>query len=208
MITLYTFCSLATVLILMSAVLPMFLPVAAVISCACAYYIITKVYINSARDLKMMESVPKSPLYQHFGEALSGSISVRAYGHVRRCIEESHHLIDGFNRPYIVLWAAKEWLTVRVACLSAFISWLTGTFLLWRVDTGGVDPGTAGLVLTYAATFSENVLRLVQFYAIVQQSFNSVDRVLEYTEIPSEPSEPIEQPPHGISPQWPAHGSV
>ncbi|KAJ5256557.1 ATP-dependent bile acid permease [Penicillium angulare] len=206
MSTLYTFCSLATVLILISAMLPVFLPVAAVIYCA--YYVITNVYINSARDLKRMESVQQSPLYQHFGEALSGSISVRAYGQVKKFTEENHGLIDGFNRPYVVLWAVKEWLTVRVACLSAFISWLTGIFLLWRVDTGDIDLVTAGLVLTYAATFTENVLCLVQLYAIVQQSFNSVDRVLEYTELPSEPSEPIEQTPYDLSPQWPVRGSV
>ncbi|KAJ5738957.1 hypothetical protein N7493_002112 [Penicillium malachiteum] len=206
MSTLYTFCSLATILILISAILPMFLPVAAFI--CFVYYIITKVYINSARDLKRLEAVQQSPLYQHFGEALRGFISIRAYGHVERLTEENHRLIDSFNQPYVLLWAAKKWLTVRVACLSALISWLTGTFLLWRLDHGTVNPGVAGLVLTYAGTFTENVLWLVQLYTIVQQSFNSVDRVMEYTEISSESSEPLKSTLYDLSPQWPTHGAV
>lgn len=204
--TFYTFCSLAAVIILISAIIPVFLPVAVII--CFAYSIITVIYINSARDLKRVESVQRSPLYQHFGEALAGYISVRAYGHVERYIKENQILIDGYNQPYILLWAAKEWLTLRIACLSALISWMTGTFLLWGMDRGTVSPGIAGLALTYAATFSDNVLWFVQLYAIVQQSFNSVERIVEYTDIEQEPSEPLEPPPYDLSPHWPLHGHV
>ncbi|KAL6904509.1 P-loop containing nucleoside triphosphate hydrolase protein [Trichoderma evansii] len=194
--TFYTFCSLATVIILISAMIPVFLPIAAII--CFAYYIITIIYINSARDLKRIESVQRSPLYQHFGEALTGYVSV----------QENQILTDGYNQPYVLLWAAKEWLTLRIACLSAMISWLTGTFLLWGLDRGTVNPGIAGLALTYAATFSDNVLWFVQLYAIVQQSFNSVERIVEYTDIKQEPSEPLETSSYDLSPQWPIHGHV
>ncbi|KAJ5725679.1 ATP-dependent bile acid permease [Penicillium malachiteum] len=199
MSTFYTFCSLATILILISAIVPMFLPVAAFI--CFVYYIIFKVYINSARDLKRLEAVQQSPLYQHFGEAVRGYISIRAYGQVARFTKENHCLIDSFNQPYVLLWAAKQWLTVRVACLSALISWLTGIFLLWRLDHGTVNPGIAGLVLTYAATFPENVLWLVQLHTIVQQSFNSVDRVTRHTKISSESSESLEESLFDLSPK-------
>ncbi|KAJ4861308.1 ABC transporter domain-containing protein [Trichoderma breve] len=206
MSTFFTFCSLSTVIILISITIPLFIP-AAVIICL-AYYIITLIYINSARDLKRIESVQRSPLYQHFGEALAGYVSVRAYGHANRFTEENHVFIDGYNQPYVLNWAAKEWLTLRIASLSALISWLTGTFLLWGLGRGTVNAGIAGLVLTYAATFSDNVLWFVQLYAIVQQSFNSVERIVEYTEIKREPSEPLEPSSYDLSPQWPIHGHV
>ncbi|PON24689.1 ATP-dependent bile acid permease [Trichoderma gamsii] len=206
MSTFYTFCSLATGIILISVTVPVFLPIAIII--CFAYYIITVIYINSARDLKRIESVQRSPLYQHFGEALAGYISVRAYGQIERYKKENQMLIDGYNQPYVLLWAAKGWLTLRIACLSALISWLTGTFLLWRMDSGTVGPGIAGLALTYAATFSDNVLWFVQLYAIVQQSFNSVERIVEYTDIKQEPSQPLETSPYNLSPHWPAHGNV
>ncbi|KAL6803468.1 P-loop containing nucleoside triphosphate hydrolase protein [Trichoderma sp. SZMC 28012] len=196
MSTFYTFCSLSTVIILISITIPLFIP-AAVIICL-AYYAITVIYINSARDLKRIESVQRSPLYQHFGEALAGYVSV----------QENHVFIDGYNQPYALNWAAKEWLTLRIASLSALISWLTGTFLLWGLGRGAVNAGIAGLVLTYAATFSDNVLWFVQLYAIVQQSFNSVERIVEYTEIKREPSEPLEPSAYDLSTQWPIHGHV
>lgn len=191
--TIYTFCSLVTVMILISAIIPSFLPIAAII--CFAYYIITVIYINSARNLKRIESVQRSPLYQQFGEVLTGYVSVRAYGHVKRYIEENQMLIDGYNQPYALLWAAKAWLTLWIACLRALISWLTGSFLLWGLDRGTVNPGIAGLVLTYATTFSNNVVWFIQLYAIVQQSFNLVESIVEYTEISQEPREPLKPSP-------------
>ncbi|KAL7907490.1 P-loop containing nucleoside triphosphate hydrolase protein [Trichoderma velutinum] len=206
MSTFYTFCSLCIVIILISTSIPLFIP-AAVIICL-IYYIITVIYINSARDLKRIESAQRSPLYQHFGEALAGYVSVRAYGRVNRFTEENRIFIDGYNQPYVLIWAAKEWLTLRIASLSALISSLTGAFLLWGLGRGAVDAGVAGLVLTYAATFSDNVLWFVQLYVIVQQSFNSVERIVEYTGIKSERSEPLEPSSYDLSPQWPIHGHV
>ncbi|KAL6697053.1 P-loop containing nucleoside triphosphate hydrolase protein [Trichoderma pleuroticola] len=192
MSTVYTLCSLSTVIILISIMIPLFIP-AAVIICL-VYYNITVIYINNVRDLKRMESAQRSPLYQHFGEALTGYVSVRAYGHMNRFTEENQ--------------AAKQWLTSRIAFLSALISWLTGTFLLWGLGRGTVDAGIAGIVLTYAVTFSDNVLWFVQLYAILQQSFNSAERIVEYTDIKREPSESLEPPSYDLSPQWPIHGHV
>jgi ABC-type multidrug transport system fused ATPase/permease subunit len=150
--TFHIFFSLVMLVVLISIVLPAFLPVAVVI--CLAYYAITIVYTNSSRDLKRIASVERSPLYQQFGESLSGYVSIRAYGRVSSFTAQNHRLIDGFNRPYTLLWAAKEWLAFRVACLSSLISSLTGAFVLWKL--GSISPGAAGLVLTYAATFTDD----------------------------------------------------
>lgn len=96
----------------------------------------------------------------------------------------------------------------RIVCLSALISWMTGTFLLWGMDRGTVSLGIAVLALTYAATFSGNVLWFVQLYVIVQQSFNSVERIVEYTNIEQELSEPLELSLYDLSPRWSLHGHV
>ncbi|RAL12903.1 P-loop containing nucleoside triphosphate hydrolase protein [Aspergillus homomorphus CBS 101889] len=173
--TFYTFCSLATVIVLISAMLPVFLPAAAII--CFAYYIITVVYINSARDLKRIEAVQRSPMYQHFGEALAGYVSVRAYGRVAQFTNQIHDFTDAFNQPYMLLWAAKEWLTFRIACLSALISWLTGTILLWSLGRGAVSPGIAGLVLTASTPLSE-WLSTVSFRAYTTRYAPELDPVL------------------------------
>jgi ABC-type multidrug transport system fused ATPase/permease subunit len=66
----------------------------------------------------------------------------------------------------------------------------------------------AGLALTYATTFSDNVLWFVQLHAMVQQSFNSVERIVEYKEIRREPRETLEPLPYDLLPQWPTQSCV
>lgn len=185
--TLNTLSGLVMIIGLISAVFPAFL--AAAVAIGLAYYAIGAVYINASRDLKRIESVERSPLYQHFGESLKGYVSVRAYGCVASFTTQLYDMVDRYNQPHLLLWASKEWLLFRINCMSALVSSLVGVFILWDIDS--IDPGVAGLVLTYAATFTENVLYFVQLYAEVQQSLNSVERIIEYGQIEQEATEPL-----------------
>lgn len=201
--TLQILANLVMVITLISAVLPAFLLVAAVI--CLAYAAIGALYISSARDLRRISAVERSPLYQHFGETLSGNVSIRAYGRVAAFTEQGYDFTDNYNRPNILLCASREWLTFRVTCLSAVISFMTGAFVLWGRDA--ISVGAAGLVLTYAMTFTENVLFFVQLYALSQQSFNSVERIKEYMDVEQEPAGPVKELPGPTYP-WPQRGNI
>ena len=197
--------SLAMIITFISIVLPDFLLVAPLI--VIAYCCVTALYIGGARDLKRIEAIQRSPLYQQFGETLTGSVSIRAYTRTAMLSTQIFELLDRLNQPYLLLWASKEWLAVRVGALSSLISFLAGAMVLWNLQH--ISPGVAGLVLAYTASFTENVLWLVQIYALVQQDLNSVDRILEYTNIEQEPLEPlkplsIQSLPHN----WPSQGVV
>ncbi|ROV98773.1 hypothetical protein VMCG_06779 [Cytospora schulzeri] len=172
-----------------------------------AYYYITALYIRGAQDLKRIESIARSPLYQRVGETIAGYVSIRGYGREGIFAVEHGSLVDGLNQPYLLLWASKQWLTMRVNILSSIITFATGAFVVWEV--GSIDAGAAGLVLTYAATFTENMLWFVQIYAIIQQNLTSVERVEEYTSVEQEaagtaPSQSSQHVPY----DWPTQGNV
>ena len=196
--------SIVMVVVLIAAVLPTFLFAAVFI--LAAYYGVMQIFLNGSRDLRRIEAVERSPLYQQLTEATEGCVSIRAYGRRRQFIAKNHNLVDRHNTPYILQWAFKEWLTIRVGFLSALIQFLTGALVLWSSQT--VEPGAAGLVLTYAATFSENVLWFVQIYAIIQQNLNSVERIVEYTKIDQEPVRPLKPEPYELTVGWPSEGNV
>ncbi|KAE8151122.1 ATP-dependent bile acid permease [Aspergillus avenaceus] len=168
------------------------------------YVALGAVYLNSSRDLKRLESVQRSPLYQQFGETLNGIVTIRAYGDGPRFIVDNHRRINDYNRPHIYLWATNRWLALRVDFTGALVSFFTAVFVL--ISIGKIDAGAAGLALTYAVTFTENVLWLVRLYSEVQQSMNSVERVKEYLEVEQESAAiiPDSRPPA----QWPSGGAV
>lgn len=194
--------SIITIIILISVITPAFLIAASFISVI--YFFIGRFYISSSRDLKRLESVNRSPLYQQFGETLSGMTTIRAYGDERRFIRENLAKINTQHRPFIYLWAANRWLAFRVDVVGALVGFFAGAFVILSV--GRIDAGAAGLALTYAVTFTENVLWFVRLYSANEQNMNSVERVKEYLDVEQEapPSIPETKPPSN----WPSKGSV
>jgi len=86
-------CALAIIVTvaLITAITPGFLAAAVIISAM--YFFVGKFYLRSSRDLKRLESVQRSPLFQQFGETLSGITTIRAYGDERRFIQYSQSAI-------------------------------------------------------------------------------------------------------------------
>jgi ABC-type multidrug transport system fused ATPase/permease subunit len=194
--------SVITIVVLISAVTPNFLIAGFFISCI--YFAVGTFYIRSSRDLKRIESVQRSPLYQAFGETLSGVVTIRAYGDESRFIRESHHRVNTHNRPFIYLWATNRWLAVRADLAGALVAFSAGVFVMR--SSSFIDPGAAGLSLSYAITFTEIVLWLVRLYGANEQNMNSVERVKEYLEVEQEARAHI--PATRPAANWPSHGIV
>ena len=161
--------SALTIWILISVATPLFIIPG--IFVALIYFVIGKLYINSSRDLKRIESLQRSPLYQQLDETLAGIVTIRAYGHENRFFQEALARLDNHSRAFLYLWATNAWLAFRVDVTSALISFLAGAFVV--TSAGKISPGTAGLSLTYAITFTEHVLWLVRLYAVNEQNMNS-----------------------------------
>ena len=194
--------SITTIVILISVITPGFLIAGVFITVI--YFAIGKLYIRSSRDLKRLESVQRSPLYQQFGETLSGISTIRAYGDERRFIRDNQVRVNTHSRPFIYLWSANRWLALRVDFTGALVSFFAGVFVIMSV--GKIDAGAAGLSLTYAVTFTENVLWLVRLYANNEQNMNSIERVKEYMDVEQEAKAiiPENRPPGN----WPSHGAI
>lgn len=96
---------------------------------------------------------------------------------------------------------------MRISILSSTIMLIVGVFVVW--EAAAIDIGIAGLVLTYAATFTENMLWFVQIYAIIQESLTSVERIAEYSSVEQETGSLTTRatllPPSKI---WPEKGAV
>lgn len=199
---LHCLASVIMIVVLISVVTPGFL--IAGIFITLLYSAVGAIYLGTSRDLKRLESVQRSPLYQQFGETLNGIVTIRAYGDSQRFMVENHKRIDQYARPHIYLWASNRWLAFRIDITGALVSFCSAAFVLMNV--GRIDAGAAGLSLTYAVTFTENVLWLVRLYAESQQHMNSVERVKEYLEVEQEAQRivPERRPPPG----WPLRGAV
>ncbi|KAJ2996301.1 hypothetical protein NUW58_g1011 [Xylaria curta] len=176
---------IAITVVLIAAITPGFLVAAVFISAL--FVFVAMFYLRASRDLKRLESVNRSPLFQQFGETLSGVTTIRAYGDERRFIRDN---LSRINKQSHVI--------------GDLVAFFAGVFVI--VSIGKIDPGSAGLSLSYAIGFSENILWLIRLYAMNEQNMNAVERVKEYLDVEQEPPAIVEKnrPPMN----WPAHGSV
>ncbi|KIX09516.1 uncharacterized protein Z518_00596 [Rhinocladiella mackenziei CBS 650.93] len=199
---LHSAAAVVTIVVLISAITPGFLIPGFFIT---IMYVLTGLfYIRSSRDLKRIEAVQRSPLFQHFGETLSGVVTIRAYGDESRFIQESHTRVNTHNRPFIYLWATNRWLAFRIDIAGALVSFFSAVFVV--LNAGRIDSGAAGLALSYAITFTQNVLWLVRLYAANEQNMNAVERLQEYINVEQEA--PATIPETKPAPNWPSQGSV
>jgi ATP-binding cassette, subfamily C (CFTR/MRP), member 1 len=105
------FFSVVAVLLVISIVTPWFLTT--LVPIILIYYIVQKLYIETSRQVRRLESLTRSPIFAHFAETISGQSTIRAYAAQNRFIVDSESKID-FNQSiaYHAL-AANRWLQLR-----------------------------------------------------------------------------------------------
>ncbi|XP_062098214.1 ABC transporter C family member 3-like [Humulus lupulus] len=176
-----------------------FVPVIA----ACIWY--EQYYIPTARELARLVGVCKAPVIQHFAETISGLTTIRSFNQESRFQDTNMKLMDGYSRPKFSMAGAMEWLSFRLDMLSA-ITFTFSLVVLISVPEGAIDPGIAGLAVTYGLNLNILQAWVIWHLCQMENKIISVERILQYTSIPSEPSLVIES--NRPDPSWPSHGEV
>ncbi|GAU31533.1 hypothetical protein TSUD_333090 [Trifolium subterraneum] len=163
-------------------------------------------YLPSARELSRLIGICRTPIIQYFAETISGTSTIRSFDQQSRFHETNLKLSDEFSRPMFNMAAAMEWLSFRIDILSSIIFAFSLTFLI-SIPPGIINPSIAGLAVTYGLT-----LNLVEFVVIwnlcnLENNIISVERILQYTTILSEPPLVLEEE-NRPDPSWPAYGKV
>ncbi|XP_004309817.1 PREDICTED: ABC transporter C family member 3-like [Fragaria vesca subsp. vesca] len=171
---------------------------------ACVWY--QQYYISSARELARLVGVCKAPVIQHFAETISGSTTIRSFDQESRFRDTNMKLMDGYGRPKFYTAGAMEWLCFRLDVLSSITFAFCLVFLI-SVPEGVIDPGIAGLAVTYGLNLNMLQAWVIWNLCNMENRIISVERILQYTtSIPSEPPLVIEsnRPDHS----WPSQGKV
>ncbi|CAK8560127.1 unnamed protein product [Lathyrus sativus] len=164
-----------------------------------------KYYIPSGRELSRLLGVCKAPVIQHFSETISGTSTIRSFDQVSRFQQTNMKLMDGYSRPKFNNSGAMEWLCFHLDMLSS----VTFSFcLLFLISSpqGTINSSVAGLVVTYGLNL--NIIQTWMIWELcnLETKIISVERILQYTRIPSEPPLVVdENRPHA---SWPLYGTV
>ncbi|KAF5774238.1 putative ABC-type xenobiotic transporter [Helianthus annuus] len=162
-------------------------------------------YIPSARELARLVGVCKAPVIQHFSETISGSTTIRSFDQKHRFQDTCLKLIDDYSRLKFHVDGASAWFGLRLDMLSALIFALLLIFLV-SVPEGIIDPSTAGLAVTYGLHLNKLQAWVILKLSKLEIQFISVERIFQYSSIPSEP--PLVIDSNRPDRFWPSQGKV
>ncbi|GJP74244.1 hypothetical protein CLOP_g4860 [Closterium sp. NIES-67] len=173
------------------------------------FYVVYLYFQNTAREVKRWDSVTRSPVYSQFAEALNGLATIRAYRAAPRMAAMNGWAVDRNTRFTLVSMSANRWLAIRLEFLGGLMIFATAVFAVMDVQRAGDQAALApvmGLILSYALQITAMMTMVLRLLSVAENSFNAVERVGSYADIP--PEAPAIIPSHRPPPGWPKQGEV
>ncbi|KAJ3760576.1 hypothetical protein EV360DRAFT_81041 [Lentinula raphanica] len=161
-----------------------------------------QVYIKAQLSVKREMSNARAPVLGHFGAAIAGLTSIRAYGVQEAFKAESLRRIDKFSRAARTYYNLNRWITIRVDALGALLSCVLAVYLVYFRSQSASNTGFS---LNMAVGFSSLILWWVRTLNEFEVQGNSLERIQHYTTIEQEPKPTSEAEPPAY---WPASGHL
>ncbi|KAF7983353.1 hypothetical protein HWV62_22327 [Athelia sp. TMB] len=162
------------------------------------------VYNKTVLSVKREMNNARAPVLAHFGAAIAGLVSVRAYGVQAAFKAKSLNRIDKYTRTARSFHNLACWIALRIDALSAAFTASLAAYLVYS-DSLKITASEAGFSLNLAATFGLMILWWVKCLNEFEISSASLERIHEYSVIEQEPrATEGGQPPA----YWPASGEI
>ncbi|KAJ2928555.1 hypothetical protein H1R20_g8545, partial [Candolleomyces eurysporus] len=166
------------------------------------YYNAAKIYGQTSRDMRRLDSVSRSPLYSIYGETIAGVPVLRAFGASSKLLRDMLRCVDTNSNPYYWMWGLNRWLSIRFDFLAAAV---VGAASAACLMTPTISASLAGFTLAFASTITNDLLSMVHRFVGLEQSMVALERIKEYSELKREPPEIVEPRPDA---SWPSQGDI
>ncbi|KEP49369.1 ABC transporter [Rhizoctonia solani 123E] len=166
-------------------------------------YWIGQIYITAQLSVKREMSNARSPLFSHFGAALQGITSIRAYGAQDLFKNEALKRVDKYTRSGRTFFNLNRWICIRMDAIGGlFAAGLAAYMVYYRTS---IDASNTGFSLNMAIGFSGGIIWWVRVLNDFEVQGNSLERIQDYIQIEQEPESTPEKVPPAF---WPASGNI
>ncbi|CRK87082.1 CLUMA_CG000826, isoform A [Clunio marinus] len=169
-------------------------------------YGIRHVYVSTSRNVKRVESITRSPIYAHTNATLHGLSTIKALNAEESVRENFNNHLDHNTSAYFMFYTLTRGFAFWVDLLTVlYITVITYTFV--QMDASQIPGGNVGLAITQIIGLIGMTQWGIRQTSELENQMVSVERVLEYSELPSEEesgNDLKKQAPVG----WPSKGEI
>ncbi|RLN57859.1 hypothetical protein BBJ28_00026803, partial [Nothophytophthora sp. Chile5] len=150
----------------------------------CGFLFAIKVYQSSARELKRLDSITRSPFLNLVSETLSGIETVRSYKMTEYFSAHCERLLDENSKFYLLFQSSSRWFAMRTDWLVSVI--IAAVAILAVVTKSSLGAAVAGLGLTYAAQLTSSFQRMTTLTTQVENIMTCFERIAHYESLDEE----------------------
>ncbi|KAH0490116.1 hypothetical protein TgHK011_001599 [Trichoderma gracile] len=172
--------------------------------CIVTVYLIQKVYLQTSRQLRLLELESQSAVYSSFLESVEGVATIRAFGWERQIENANINYLEKSQQPSYILFCLQRWLNIVLDLMIAAIA--TGLITLAVVMKGTTTSGQIGMALNIVLVANTTLLSLVESWTNLEISLGAIARLKNLeAETPKE-----DKPGENYVPldTWPSSGEV
>ncbi|CAG7731096.1 unnamed protein product [Allacma fusca] len=160
-------------------------------------------YLRTARSVKRLEGIARSPVFSHISTSLNGLTTIRAFGAEEEFRRQFDSHLDFHSSAWFLFLATTRWFGIWLDWISvSFIGVVTFSFL---ISSG--SGAEVGLAVSSAMMLTGMFQWGMRQSAEVENQLVSVERVMEYAELQAEAS--LESDSENRPPKdWPRNGEI
>lgn len=171
------------------------------------YYQVQKKYRITAREVKRLDSVSRSPRYAHFKETLQGLVVLRSLGQQNWFYHEFIKRLAYNQHMFYGHYMVNRWFSSRIPMIGALVAISTTVVITVLVTQGSLSAGVAGLVTVSSLGFWGVLNWGIRIFAEVEARMTSVERIKFFIGTPQEPKQPFSSELLKRT-DWPEKGEV
>lgn len=167
-------------------------------------YYLQLFYLQSSRQMRLLDLESQSPLYTKITEATAGLEYIRAFGWEDKVLEKIFEFTDEAAKPFYYMYTIQRWLVLVLNGLSLAMGVVIVSMAVYLSHT--VSQAGFGLAMASLLDYGSMVEVLVMAWTGLETSLGAIRRIKTFVEeTPTETNNPNATDP---APSWPSQGRV
>ncbi|SMN22423.1 similar to Saccharomyces cerevisiae YGR281W YOR1 Plasma membrane ATP-binding cassette (ABC) transporter [Maudiozyma saulgeensis] len=171
----------------------------------CALIVITDHYQSSGREIRRLEAIQRSYVYNNINEVLGGMETIRNYRAEDRFQAKSDYLIDKMNEASYLYIALQIWVAIFLDIVASSFALIITLLCVTRAFP--ISAGSVGVLLSYVLQLPSMFNNVLRTFTQCENDMNSAERLVEYaTKLPLEPD--YKRTDYAPNESWPQRGTI
>jgi ABC-type multidrug transport system fused ATPase/permease subunit len=171
------------------------------------FYFLQRHFRLTSRELKRLDGISRSPIYNHLSETLNGLATIRAYGKQDTFLRIHHDFSNDNKRCFFAFNVCNRWLSLRLDVICAGVVLMVSFIAVIMVNMGSaVDENVLGLAIVYSIQLLDSLQWTARVIIETENNLTSVERLLAFNEIEKESLSASQN--SKLPDSWPSDGRV